>query len=492
MFSQVNTVFEYLGKEVNSKYDEINPLISPDGKTLYFSRKNHPENSHGPINTTDIWYSTLDESGNWTNSKRLKAPFNQAVHNGLFGISPDGNTFIIQGSYKNGKYEGVGLSVIRKTKKGWSDPSKLDIKGYDKLNKGYYSGAFLCNDGNTILLYFSETKNDRKPDLYATFREMDNSWTKPQHLGPTLNSQYLDAAPFLASDNKTLYFCSTRPGGLGNADIYKSYRLDDTWNNWSTPENLGSSINTKNRETYYTLSASGDFAYLVSTGEAGKTDIVKVKLTDKQKPEPVVLIYGRVLNAITGEPIEAGINYEILKNGKEAGSATSDPENGAYKIVLPKGESYGLSAISEGFLPVSEHLDLINIIEYKEIKKDLLLMPIEKGQSIVLNNIFFETGNATLQPESEPEIARLSKILQKHPSLFIEIAGHTDDVGDEIMNQKLSVERALSVKKALVEKGVNAKRINTKGYGESKPVTSNETEEGKAQNRRVEFLILKN
>jgi flagellar motor protein MotB len=254
-----------------------------------------------------------------------------------------------------------------------------------------------------------------------------------------INTPYLEGCPFLASDGVTLYFSSTKPGGLGDADIYRTRRLDESWTKWSMPENLGPAINSSNRETYYSLSASGDYAFMVTNpGEHGKSDIVKVRIEEKERPDPVVLVSGRVLNAITREPLEAAIEYEILAEGKKLGVAESDPETGEYKMVLPKGKQYGFSAEAGGFLSVSENLDLSNLSSYKEIEKDLLLVPIQKGQTVRLNNIFFESGSAVLKPESFPELDRLAVILNIRKSMEIEIVGHTDFTGEETLNQELS------------------------------------------------------
>jgi outer membrane protein OmpA-like peptidoglycan-associated protein len=215
-------------------------------------------------------------------------------------------------------------------------------------------------------------------------------------------------------------------------------------------------------------------------------------LSDNIRPNPVVLLYGNVYNGKTKEPLSASLLYESLPDGKNAGNAYSSPVDGNYKLVLPYGKFYSLRASANNFIGISENLDLTNADQYKEIRKDLYLVPIEKGQTIRLNSIFFDIGKATLREESFPELDRLLVLLQQNPKLEIEISGHTDNVGGDASNMKLSNERAEAVTTYLNYRGITVNRIIAKGYGKTKPAATNSTEEGRQLNRRVEFTILKN
>lgn len=491
-FTQKEVILENLGPAVNSKYDEVNPLISPDGKTLYFIRTDHPSNTFGTEGSQDIWFSKYRKfDSSWSKAKRMEHPFNKRRYNAVCGISTDGNTLIIKGAYRKGKYRGRGLSQIRKTKSGWTTPEQLRIKNYENISVGVYDGAFLCNDGNTILLNLSETPGDHTCDLYVTFRQDDDTWSEPINLGNTINTFGLEASPFLAADGVTLYFASDRPDSQGNTDIYVSKRLDDSWTNWTEPQNLGPAINSENREIHYTIAASNDYAFMVSSpGEFGKSDLVRIRTAEKQKPDPVALVFGKVVNSVTGEPIEAAIHYEALGKVKKKGSGQSDPANGDYKIILPRGHIYGFSADAEGFLPISENLDLRQLNGYQEIEKDLRLTPLKTGQTVRMNNIFFESGKSELKPESYPELDRLANLMKKRSSMTIEIGGHTDSTGNAAMNLQLSQNRADAVRNYLLKKGIQEKRVKAVGYGDKKPIASNKSDEGRAQNRRVEFIIL--
>jgi outer membrane protein OmpA-like peptidoglycan-associated protein len=208
------------------------------------------------------------------------------------------------------------------------------------------------------------------------------------------------------------------------------------------------------------------------------------------RPKPVVLITGRVLDQKTGKPLSAEIVYNLITGGDPIGSAISNEETGEYQIVLPYGKNYRFNAIASGYYAVSENMDLSDLKEYKEIKRDLYLVPIEVGQVVRLNNIFFEFGRAELKQESFNELDRVVTLLTENPSMSIEIAGHTDNVGSDVDNLKLSQDRANAVVAYIVSKGISATRIVSKGYGESIAIADNSTEEGRAVNRRVEFKII--
>lgn len=491
LFSQTKLEFENLGNLVNSEFNEISPIISPDGKTLYFVRCNHPKNKFREEDNQDIWSSEL-KNGQWTQAVHMGSPFNKGKYNGILNVTPDGNTLLIRGAHKEGEYIGNGYSFAQRKRKGWSKPEKIKIKKLDILDKGVYSSAYLTNDGKALIMTFCTEPEGTNNDLFVSFSDKEGVWSKPKSLGLKINTDFNEVSPFMAADGVTLYFASDRPGGFGKTDIYMTRRNDDSWTNWTEPKNLGSSINTIEEDAYYSIDASGQYAYMTSSiNSYGLGDIVKFKLEKEFQPDPVVIIYGNVYNKKTGEPLEAIIEYEILsENGKPAGVATSEPDSGSYKIVLPYGKHYGFSAHADGFMAISDNIDLSEVAEYKEIKRDLYLVPIEVGQIIRLQNIFFDFGNANLRAESYPELNRVLTFLNQNPSIKIEVGGHTDNVGSDDFNKNLSQNRANSVMNYLISKGIKADRIVAKGYGESKPIETNDTDEGRQLNRRVEFIIM--
>jgi outer membrane protein OmpA-like peptidoglycan-associated protein len=485
---------ENLGAAVNSQYAELSPTISPDGKKLFFIRTGHPENSSYPQpGSQDIWMTKLDSTGKWTAARHLNAPFNDELYNGIEGFSVDGNVRYIKGYYERGQYAGMGFSYFELTKEGWVGPKGIKVKGYESGIKDADRSISSCmhSDNQTLLMSF--VPNDRKKsdhDLYVSFRKENGNFSEPMLL-PTVSSPYDEIGPFLASDGVTLYFGSNRPGGYGSHDIWMSRRLDDTWQKWSEPVNLGPEINTNDWDAYYSVAASGDVAYMVSSaGGFGNSDIVRITLKEEVRPNPVALVSGKVLDQKTGKPVEATITYYSLADNIEAGTARSNA-TGDYSIVLPYGKAYGFRAQAGGYYAVSENLDLTGLKSYQEIKRDLFLVPIEIGQVVRLNNIFFESGKATLKPESFEELDRVVKLLTDNPTMEIDLAGHTDNVGTDEANQQLSDDRSKAVYDYLTSKGILASRLSTKGYGETKPIDTNDTEDGRSKNRRVEFTIRK-
>jgi OOP family OmpA-OmpF porin len=486
LFSQAGYELIYLGSEVNSASFELAPYITPDGKKLFFVRENDPENTLSPQTPNqDIWYSKNLGNGNWSKAQHLGFPFNTSRYNNIIGQSSDGNTRYLKGYLKKGEYIKSGFSISFLEKDGWTEPKGFDLPKYAKMQNGKTVSNCISASNNILLMAFSESEKIDVHNIYVSILK-GNEWSKPLMLGPKINTEYDDGTPFLASDNTTLYFSSARPGGYGSNDIYMSKRLDDTWQNWTEPVNLGPQINSAAWDAYFTIPASGDYFYMVRNG-----DLVKIKAKEEQKPNPVVLITGKVLNSKTKEPIGTAINYFDLATGNEIGIASSNPKTGEFIIILPYGKNYSFKATAEGYYSITENLDLSAVSSYKEITKNLLLSPIETGQVIRINNIFFETAKSVLKQESFFELDNLVKLLTDNPSMEIFITGHTDNVGNDEYNNKLSKERAAAVVNYLTGKNIASSRLTSDGFGKAKPVADNNSDDGKALNRRVEFTIIK-
>jgi OmpA-OmpF porin, OOP family len=491
-------VVEQLDQNVNSEYGEYNPLLSPDGKTLYFSRKNHPENVGGVADSEDIWYSELDENGKWTLAKNMGTQFNNEYPNFVNTISstPDGESviMILGNKYlKDGKKSAAGVSMSSHVGGKWTKPVNLNIK--DDYNLSDKSNYFLANNRKTLLMSVQrdDTYGDR--DLYVTFMEDDSVWTEPLNLGNVVNTMAEESGPFLAIDDKTLYFSSKGFSGFGGSDIYVSKRLDDTWTNWSTPENMGKAINSPMEDLFFNIPANSEYAYYSRGVTEENTDIFSVKLPIIQAPEPWVAVTGKLVDAQTNTAIGAKIIYERLPDGKDMGIHQSDPNTGEFEIKLPTGYLYSIRAEAQGFMSESQTLDLRTVTNGSTKKIEMKLKPIQvvplAANSLVrLNSIFFDFGKSVLKPESFPELDRVVQMLNENPAMVIEVAGHTDNIGKAAFNQYLSERRAGAVKKFLTSKGIDANRITTIGYGETKPIVSNDDEkDGREINRRVEFKI---
>lgn len=489
-----NMVAVKLDSNINSKYSEIGPLVSPDGKTLYFSRFNDEDNIGGAKDKEDIWFSTWNAAlNNWNKAKNMGTPLNNKYPNFINSVSPDGNTILLGNSYLPDGTMDEGVSTSRRNRTGWNDPIRLNIEE-DENNVGVKANYFQSNS-QKILLISNHRKRDSygDRDLYVSFVNKENTWSKPLNLGKNINTKGTEAAPFLASDDKTLYFTSDGLGGYGGSDIYMSKRLDNTWKKWSVPENLGPIVNTSLDESFLSISAAGDRVFFTSEKTEGtKEDIYLITLPGLLKPNPVLNVSGHVIDSKTNLYLaDAQVFFEDLKTGLQVGIAHSSPDSGRFQIILPSGIDYGFLAYKEGYISVHSHIDITSLLGYQENHQDIYLTPIEAGQSIVINNIFFDFGKSTLQKKSYLELDRLVRLLKSSPTMQVEISGHTDNVGTVAYNDLLSIDRAGAVGYYLLRKsGVKKNRVIMLHLGELKPVSTNATAEGRELNRRVHFKIL--
>ncbi|QHT65959.1 OmpA family protein [Rhodocytophaga rosea] len=476
---------EKLPATINSTFSDRLPIISHDGKTLYFVRSSDPAN----VGLDDIWVSNLENGQNWGQAKNPGVPLNNQSHNAVLSVTPDNNAMLLMHRYKtDGAYNGPGFSLSQRLASGWSMPKDVLVKNY--YNLAGYNEYALSPDRKVLVLAVKCNDTQGNRDLYVSFRETDSTFTEPKRMGDVLNSWREEITPFIAGDGVTMYFASNGHPGYGSSDIFMSKRLDDSWLNWSTPVNVGPYINHSGWDAYFTLPVQGSYAMVVSYDTDGGDNIYKVPLPASIRPEPVVLVKGIVKNAKSMQPLQAGVHYQDLITNQEIGIAQTNPVDGSYQLMLKAGRKYGFSAGKEGFYPVSEYLDLSALTEYKEVQRDLLLSPVEKGEIIRLNNVFFDLAKANLRNESQSELDQLVAFLKQQSALKIELSGHTDNVGSDTDNLTLSQERIKSVRTYLIKKGIPESRLQAKGCGESQPQASNDTEDGRQKNRRVEFKIL--
>jgi outer membrane protein OmpA-like peptidoglycan-associated protein len=475
-----------LGPSVNSSADESVDCIAPDGRTMYYSRRNHPQNMNS--DTRDIWVTTKRDDGSWNAPQMLPEPVNNTRNNFAIAITQDLNTLFLQGRYTSSGMES-GMSYTTRTRSGWSDPVNQDIDDFENLAEFYNST--ISPDGKVMIMSVRTPSSLGGNDLYVSFLQSSGTWSALKNIGNVVNSQGTEMGPFIAGDGKTLFFASNGHPGYGGRDIYLTRRLDDSWLKWSKPENLGQGINSDEHETFFQVPARGDSAYYSSQKNSlGEDDILSVKLPIGARPNPVFLVRGRVLDSETKQPVEANVVYEDLGTNTTAGTARSAPSDGRYSVALVSGKQYGVRAEASGYYALSEQFDARSLQNYTEVERDLYLTPIKKNVAIRLNNVFFDFGKYDLRPESYPELDRLVDFLNKNAAIKIEVRGHTDNVGKDADNLTLSQNRVNSVKSYLEGRGVPAARIAAKGYGETAPIASNDTDEGRQENRRVEFVIL--
>jgi len=510
---------EKLSQSINSEYKEIRPILTPDGQTMYFSRKNHPENIGGPDDPEDIWYSTYDnEIQDWLEAINPGQPLNNKGANFVSSITPDGKslTVILGNKYHKNKGMKPGVSISTKSSEGWSDPIPVNINdAFIENNDGHY---FLAQNREVMILAVKRLDSYGGKDIYVTFLLPNGTWSEPLNLGNGINTSSDEDSPFLAADNETMYFSSKGYSGFGGYDIYISRRLDDSWKNWSEPENLGKQINSFEDEVFFTIPLSGEYAYYSKSNTELDADISRIQLPIFFKPEPLALLKGHIYKQGTKEPVFARIKYEKYPEETEVGYTRSDSLTGEYEIVFPLGLNYKYTIDINGSVLLEDTINLVKQENYKEIEKDFFIdtgildeamiiaaaaqkpatdkddaleaaiaNAIEINDGVISIDIHFSFDSDVIWKVSYQHLDKILNLLQSAPINII-IAGHTDSIGLEKYNMELSERRAKSVQKYFIDKGINPDKIETIGYGMTRPFMTNETIDGRRQNRRVEFI----
>ncbi len=504
-------------KEINSPYMEHSPVISADESVMLFTSTREgsvggKQNSYDLQFDEDI-YISYKIQGRWTRPVNLGEPINTRSEDATVGLSADGQSLLIY----NGQRNNGDLQISRLEGDKWSWPEWLPGEINSKFKES--SASFANND--RVLYFVSERPNGiGGKDIWMSTRDLSGKWSKPVNLGPTINTPDDEESVFMHPDGRTLYFSSKGHNTMGGFDIFRSVLQDD--GRWSTPENLGYPINTADDDLAFVISASGRNGYLASSrpGGLGRHDIYMVTFLGPEKPmvlsnedkllaslqqtiaENVMeksvelktirltVFKGTILDAITNNPIEAEIEVVDNDKGEIVFSNRSNAKTGKFLVTLPSGKNYGLAVKAEGYLFHSENFNIPPATTYQEVEKEIRLNNIKKDVVIVLRNVFFDQGKATLRVESYPELNRLAKVMKDVPTLKIEISGHTDNRGGAAFNQKLSQDRAKAVVDYLIAQEISPDRLTYMGYGFSKPVADNKTEEGRQLNRRVEFKVL--
>lgn len=486
-----------LGESINSADDEYFPAMTADEALLIFTREiAAPNNPYSPDGLDeDFFFAEKQDDGTWAQAYNPGPPINSPWREGAPTISPDGKYIVfticdLYGQYGPDK-QGFGscdLFVSVREGKTWSKPVNM---GRTINSRNWESQPCFAADGKTI--YFVRGRynreGDRLDDIFYT-ELVNGKWAKAQPLPPNINSPEDEESVFLHPDGKTLYFSSRGHVGLGMMDIFMSRKQED--GSWGDPVNLGYPINTSGHENSFFVSANGKYAIIASNREGGfgKLDLYSFELPEALRPTPVTYLKGKIKDAENGRPLEAAFTLIELETGDTVISASSDRENGSFLVVLPSGENYALMAEKDGYLYHSENFVLDLDEELTTYKKNIDLQPLKAGSSVVLKNVFFDTDKFDLKPESRTELAKLTRLMNDNPDIRIEVSGHTDNQGSPSANQTLSENRAGAVRNYLIEAGIPADRITSKGYGQTKPIDTNDTDEGRAQNRRTEFKII--
>ena len=335
----------------------------------------------------------------------------------------------------------------------WSFPKALKILNFK--NKSEFSEYTLAPNGK-VLLMTTETKDSfGGKDIYVSFLNSDDSWSEPKNIGSVVNSGESESTPFIAPDGVTMYFSSSGHVGYGNNDIFLTRRLDDTWQNWSLPENLGPIVNTSQWDGYFTVSAKGDYAYFSSTENSiGAEDIYRIKIPEKAKPLTLLQMNGQVLNQKANEPMAARILVKSKLNPTDTLLVDYDPYVGDFSFMWPAKKPFTVQIKKQGYFSKVESFDYSSLRNFTSINQVFKLQTVEANKSYSLSNISFDQGKAELKTGFEAELEKVVLILNENPSYQILLEGHTDNQGDWNDNLKLSIERVENVKNYLISKGI--------------------------------------
>ena len=474
---------------LNSASGDYMPQVNPTGTKLYFTsvRKggfDFQDASSAPNDWgEDIYSSTLVNEA-WSAPELLPAPINSNANDFGSAFAGDGQTMVFVRCDAAGGLGSCDLYITELKGDKWSTPVNM---GNVVNTDDWESQPTINTDGNKIIFTSRRGGGYGGSDLYLIEKNHLGLWGIPQNLGSTVNTPYSENSPFLAADGKTLYYSSSGHPGMGGADIFYTVYEEGKW---STPKNLGRPINSEGNDTNFSISAAGNAYYASSRLDADNFDIFKVNLPDELKPKPTIVVQGVVSNSETDDPLGALLLIEDLNSGELIASNKSNELSGEYLVVLPSGRDYSVSVSADGFFFYSQSFELPKDTAYAEITNNIALEPIKKGTKVVLNNIFFETGKAELKPISYVELSKAVELMKNNPGMKIEVGGHTDSQGADATNLALSQKRAQAVVDYMVLAGVENGRLIAKGYGESQPIEDNATKEGRAANRRTEFVIV--
>ncbi|MCB2408229.1 RICIN domain-containing protein [Hymenobacter lucidus] len=485
---------------LNTPGNELQPVLAPDGKTLYLARTKYAGNTEGVTESGDIWVSQSADGQTWAPAVRLDA-LNTRQNNGVMSVvGPQGDLLLVRGLYeRDGSFRDEGVSLVPRAdspKGKASRAGSLDIINY--YSAGAATTFFMSADQKVLLLSLERGDSFGGNDLYVSQPKADGAWSEPLNLGGVLNSPGFEFAPWLAPDGRTLYFSSYGHAGYGSADIFVSTRQDETWTKWSEPRNLGPTLNGPGFDAYFMLSADGKQAYYAASrtpngpADLFRTSASGVAPADTVKPVPTAptiaqraMLTGKVLDAKTRQPVKAEVKAIRLDNDIAFNATLRTDASGTYQFSLPVGR-YRLAAGSPGFLAGT---DTVRITA--SLTREILLVPAAVGAKLELPTLIFAQGKFTLLPGSYAELNRLARTLTDNPTVAIRLEGHTDNQGNADLNQKLSEDRVREVRRYLVTRGIAEARITTIGFGGSKPRASNDKEETRKLNRRVEFTITK-
>lgn len=467
-----------LGDSVNTYKSEYYPSITIDKKVFVFTQ-------HGSGIREDFMQCTILPNHQYSKAQLIPGSLNDEPSKGGINISQDGEWLIYAGNFPGKGFGNFDLYISYNTPQWWSEPQNLG----PAINTDYWESSPSLSPDKKIL-YFSSNRPGGKggKDLYMS-RNVNGKWQKAENMGSLVNTAGDELAPFIHADNNTLYFTSDGLQGYGGSDLFIMRRKNA--DEWNAPENMGYPINTIENDGSLFITSEGVDAYYASdrSDSRGGLDLYRFELRKDLRPSKTLWVQGQVFDKKTKNGLPSTVELIDLKNNVTISKIQTD-EQGYYLITLPVGKDYAFNVNRRGYLFYSDNFLLAEKSPDSTYEKNIPLQPIEVNASIVLNNIFFETNKYELKTESQAELDKVVQLMNDNPTLKIEISGHTDNVGKPADNMTLSNNRAKAVIKYLTTKGIAAQRMLAKGYGATKPVADNKTEEGKARNRRTELKVV--
>lgn len=462
---------------VNSNNLEYYPSFPIEANKIIFTRR---------VGNNEDFYESRFINGQWQNADPLNGAVNTGFNEGAQSISADGKMMVFAGcDYPRG-FGSCDLYVSYFDDSGkWSSPQNLG----KAVNTDFWESAPTIAADKTSI-YFSSNRPGGigGQDIWVT-RFKDGEWQKAQNVGIVINTKGDDGSPFLHADGQTLYFSSNGHLGYGGSDLFVSRK--DSSGDWGMPVNLGYPINTIDEEASIVILPDGKTAWYASDRFSGSQglDLYQFTLRRDLSATKTIWVKGRVVDRQNGKPTSARLELSEVPSGKSI-EVVEVKEDGSFLVVLPQGRDYAFNVNKKGYLFFSQNFPLKSHPADSIALIQIAIQKLEKGAKAVLRNIFFDTREITLRPESKFELDKLVTLLSENPTIKIQVEGHTDNVGTPKDNLQLSIGRALAVKNYLISKGVNSVRILHKGFGELKPIVSNMDEAGRSQNRRTEILVL--
>ncbi len=478
-----------IGSAINTADDEYWPTLTADEQILIFTRQTRrdPSGRRVPANLREDFFISYFIDNKWTPAEEIGPPLNSELNEGAPSVTADGRLIFFTGCNRDDGHGSCDIYFAERVGDRWGDPVNLGSPVNTSLWEAQPS---VSADGKT--LYFSSNRKGGQGnmDIWYSSYLGDGRWGTPVNMGGLINTGGNEMSPFIHPDNRTLYFSSDGHTGMGGYDIFVTRRDDE--GNWTTPENLGYPLNTHYDEIGLIVNARGDRGYFASDRMAGEVrDIFTFKLYPEARPLEVSYMKGTVFDAETRRRLTASFELIDLETAETVVQSWSDPVTGEFLVPLTTGRDYALNVSGPGYLFYSDHFSLSGFSHQTDpFLKDVPLHPIREGEKTVLRNIFFEFDSYQLKAESIVELDYLVEFLDSNPGIRISINGHTDNIGGAGYNMELSERRAGSVTGYLIKAGIDQVRIESTGYGETMPVATNETEEGRALNRRIEFEII--